>query len=70
MLIRFFPLVLKFPKITDANFVKIAGAKVPIAPVLNTPLLYVLFWSFDSFDKESLSIKFIKELKNGKNLKL
>ena len=36
----FFPTVLKCPKIAGANslFFKIAGAKAPIAPVLNTPL--------------------------------
>ena len=37
---NFFPTVLKCPKIEGANllFFKIAGAKAPIAPVLNTPL--------------------------------
>ena len=41
---QFFPTVLKFPKIAGANslFFKIAGAKAPVAPVLNTPLLVLL----------------------------
>jgi hypothetical protein len=36
-----FPEVLKCPKIADANslFFNIAGAKAPIAPMLNTPLI-------------------------------
>ena len=37
---QFIPTLLKCPKIAGANsvFFKIAGAKAPIAPVLNTPL--------------------------------
>ena len=37
---QFFPTVLKCPKIVGADslFFKIADAKAPIAPVLNTPL--------------------------------